>query len=173
MSYTFANNDPFKTHALYKANPATENLPNWAAYRLSKVRMLSIHSPSSHWSATCNYNFDGVVLTDYIRSSFVSMDPITHVGYYCRKMEYLNIRGKECKECTTWCHQLDTETFSIANWWGGFGTGANKCSYVNTAGVSNDEYSFSFYRKFNSGHRCASGQASTTQHWFGFGVTKY
>ena len=172
MSHTLANNNQFRTYPLYKDHPVAENVPNWAAYRLSKTRMLSIQSQSSHWRATCNYNTDGVVLADYIRSSFRNVDPITFNGAGCKKMEYVNIRGKVCKECTTWCHQTETVTFLVANWHGEFNAGANKCSYVNAAGVIRDEFSFGFYgnHNVNSGHRCVSGQASTTQYWIGSGA---
>ena len=168
--YTLANNDQFKTHPLYKDQPVNENLPNWKAYRLSKAPMSSIHSQSSHWRATCNYNSAGVVLTDYVRSSFGNVDPITLNGQGCMKMEYVNIRGKGCKECTIWCNQRDGFTFIISNWFGQFGFRDNKCSYKNAAGSIKYERSFGTYGPKNSGHRCASCRASTTQYWIGSGV---
>ena len=142
MSYTLANNDQFKTHPLYKDQPVNENLPNWKAYRLSKAPMSSIHSQSSHWRATCNYNSAGVVLANYVRSSFGNVDLITLNGQGCMKMEYVNIRGKGCKECTIWCNQRDGFTFIISNWFGQFGFRDNKCSYKNAAGSIKYERSF-------------------------------
>ena len=173
MSYTFANNAQFKAHPLYKDHPVAENLLNWAAYRLSKARMLSIQSQSSKWRATCNYNTDGLILTDYVRSTFANVDPMTLHGSGCKKMEYINIRGKGCEECTAWCDQASSNTFLLGNWYGQFKSvqdGIEKCSYVNAAGTITHESSFGYYKHANSGHRCASTQLSTTQYWFGSGM---
>ena len=137
MSYTLANNDQLKTHPLYKDHPVAENLPNWAAYRLSKARMLSIHSQSSHWRATSNYNSDGVVLIDYVRSSFTNVDPLAKNGNGCKMMEYVNIRGTGCSDCTIWCNQEDKITFRLGNWYGEFNTDDEKCSFVNAAKLLN------------------------------------
>ena len=93
MSYRVASKAMLDTKQFYIDHPVNNKTPYWNAYRLSKSRMMSIHTQSSHWRATCSYNTDGVVLTDYVRSSFVNVDPLTINGAECRKMEYVNIRG--------------------------------------------------------------------------------
>ena len=51
----------FRGKLFHKPYSVNESSPNWDAYRLSKTRMLSIHSQSSQWRAACNYNTDGVI----------------------------------------------------------------------------------------------------------------
>ena len=166
MSYRVASKAMLDTKQFYIDHPVNDKTPNWNAYRLSKSRMMSIHTQSSHWRATCSYNTDGVVLTDYIRSSFVNVDPLTINGAECRKMEYVNIRGSSCTECTIRVVQKTGYTFFFSSWYGEFGP-VEKCSFVNAAGAVNTESNFGYYGNINSAHRCSSNSNSTTQCWFG------
>jgi hypothetical protein len=78
-----------------------ENTPRWDAYRLSKPRMQSIQKDSSKFRMTCNYDADGVVFRDYFQAANDQLDIITFVkGEVCIFVEWINIRGQECKNCT-------------------------------------------------------------------------
>ena len=162
----------FKDVAFYKPHSVNESSPNWDAYRLSKTRILSIHSQSSQWRATCNYNTDGVIFTDYVESKFDHVDPMTYKVHSCQKVTYVNIRGSSCTDCTILIAQDDNIDFGIASYYSEHGI-KPKCDFVNSPGVKDNEGSFGLFtneggiNNINTGHRCSAGPAATTQYWFG------
>jgi len=79
----------------------TENL-NWTDYRLSRFAMEHVKNHSTHWRATCNYNSEGLVKKDYIRGLLSADDVIDNLSSYrCAPVEYVNVRGMKCSNCTT------------------------------------------------------------------------
>ena len=123
------------------------------------------------WRATCNYQTDGVVLTDYVRASFSQVDPLTLKTHECRKLEYVNIRGSKCFGCSIFVVQDESiHDFNIASWYGQY-KGAN-CEFRNAVGAVSYEHSFGFYLHYNTAHRCAVTTASTSQYWFGGKIPK-
>ena len=171
MSYAFDNYAKVtKGKAFYNSYSVNDNSPNWNAYRLSKARMLSIHSQSSQWRATCNYNSDGVIFTDYIQSTFENVDPMTYREYACKKVTYVNIRGSSCNECTIWIDQYNNNEFGIVSWFSQYGPITPKCDFINAPGEKNYKAGFGLFltrQNTNSEHRCAAGPTATTQYWFG------
>ena len=152
-------------------HPVKEAEPNWDAHRMSKARMLWVQSQSSQWRATCNYNTDGVDFTDYVRSTFDNLDPMTFNNAECKKITYVNIRGSYCSDCTIWVHQDDRKDFVFNGWWGQYGA-SPKCQFVVASGVTSSE-SFGLYDFVDTAHRCSKGQDSTTQYWFGASLDAY
>ena len=77
--------------------------PNWQAYLIKRPYLLWLRDHSTHWRATCRYNTDGTVYTDYLRASLEDFDIIRDIPLKadtCRPYEYVNIRGNECVNCT-------------------------------------------------------------------------
>ena len=69
--------------------------PNWQAYLIKRPYLLWLRDHSTHWRATCRYNTDGTVYTDYLRASLEDFDIIRDVPLKedtCRPYEYVNIR---------------------------------------------------------------------------------
>ena len=167
-SYAFKNYAAlYRDKPFYTSHSVNESLPNWDAYRLSKTRMISIQSQSSKWRATCNYNTDGVIFTDYIQSTFDHVDPITYQAHGCKNVTYVNIRGSHCSECTIWIAQHNEKGFGIGNWWSQY---QENCDFVNSPGVKVFETSFGYFidkQNTNSEHRCSADPTATTQYWFG------
>ena len=170
-SYSFGNRAQIQGKPFFNDVSISETTPNWNLYRLSKARMLSIQSQSSHWRASCNYQTDGVVFTDYARASFSQVDPLTLKTHECRKLKFVNIRGSECFGCSISVVQDDfIHDFAIPSWYGQY-KGPN-CEFRNAAGAVDYEYSFGSYFYYNTAHRCAATTVSTTQYWFGGSIPK-
>ncbi|XP_028393372.1 uncharacterized protein LOC114517755 [Dendronephthya gigantea] len=168
MSYSRINYSIYKTQGLGNDFPRNEDALNWGDYRLSLPRMKGIRDDgSTHWIFTCTYPERGVSDVDYLRSKFSETDIITFKpsGKTCKKkVEYVNIRGKSCEDCSVPFAQTDTKTFSVSGSdidCGGL-TGLNqpRCSpslYV--------KY-FGFYNCRTDTHKCSEKDDSTTQLWF-------
>ncbi len=118
------------------------------------------------WSITCNYNTEGVVLTDSVRVAVNSFNPLTKNDGGCVQVEYINIKGYDCFGCEAYVFQRNNRPlhfrprrsrincdFDI--------TGLKECDDMHW------EQSFGYYRCINSEHRCSSSPDSTTQTWFG------
>ena len=82
----------------------------------------------------------------------------------CEKMEYINIRGYDCYNCTakmtqkiSWHIHCDSYHYSCQF------TSASNGAIKSPGGEDN----FGFYETINSIHRCTSENDSTTQWWFG------
>ena len=85
----------------------SSNSPNWQAYLIRRHFLVWLRDHSSHWRATCRYNTNGTVYTNYLRGSFEDFDIVRvtpNVAHDCQKYELVNIRGNECENCTasTW-----------------------------------------------------------------------
>ena len=141
--------------------------PNWQAYLIKRHFVVWLRDHSTHWRATCRYNTDGTVYTDYMRASFEDFDIVRvtpTVTSSCQKYELVNIRGNECVNCTaaTWYLKgvlplhIDSSYPHVCDFDG------------NESGdVVADEDNFGFYHTVNWKFRCTSSSEATTQFWFG------
>ena len=137
--------------------------PNWQAYLVKRPYLLWLRDHSTHWRATCRYNTDGVVHTDYLRASLEDFDIIRDVPTVkdvCRPYEYVNIRGNKCVNCTamTW-YKKGSYPFHMDS----FGRGSCEFygSEVDPAKYSEDN--FGQYATTNPKFRCTSNLVDTTQ----------
>ena len=169
LSYELRKKDLFHQKPFNLNFSVDENTPRWDAYRLSKPRMQSIQKDSSKFRMTCNYDADGVVFRDYIQAANDQMDIITFVkGGVCIFVEWINIRGQECKNCTAYLGQGGQYKFSLHS--DSYYAGDAGCEFAPNKGLScsgDGEDNFGFYGCVNPAHRCSSSQSATTQTWFG------
>ena len=174
MSYTFGNNPNYWRKPLFDDNARNENEANWVDYRLSKARMATIQNDTTHWRITCNYDTksitDGI---DYLRVKNTVVNMLTYdadqvpVNERCLRVEYLNIRGTSCTDCTLALIQRPTWMLFTSK-------GRNQNSacdwqypngYATCGGLT--EENFGGYECHNSHFRCTASSSSTTQMWFG------
>ena len=73
-SFALSQKEKYKDKDFAENFPVNENNFNWNDYRLSLSAMQHIKSHSTHWRATCNYDKDGFIKTDYIRGRLTSID---------------------------------------------------------------------------------------------------
>ena len=151
------NKRPLQTNA-----PVNEKSPNWNLYRMSLPQMRHLKSQSTHWRVTCSFPNFGIDYTDYVRAKFADFDIMTFLGYgVCKKVEYVNIRGHQCAQCTSkWWQVINTFGPHIDSYEGG-------CQFVPTQGAAFSEDNFGFYDHVNKKFRCTSSPLSTTNWWFG------
>ena len=142
--------------------------PNWQAYLIERPYLLWLRNRSTQWRATCRYNTDGTVYTDYLRASLEDFDIIRDVPtkiQTCRPYEYVNIRGNECLDCTTatW-YKKGIHPFHIDSSCTSCG-----CDFdgIKTDVAIPSEDNFGYYFSTNPKFRCTSNPADTTQFWIG------
>ena len=134
---------------------------------MERPYLLWLRNHSTHWRATCRYETDGTVRTDYLRASLEHFDIVRDVPTIeetCRPYEYVNIRGNECVNCTarTWYKKgyfhlvIDS---SIQN-------GCDFDGNIPDQAVPSED-NFGFYGEVNPKFRCTSSQNATTQFWIG------
>ena len=138
--------------------------PNWQAYLIKRAYLLWLRDHSTHWRATCRYNTDGTVYTDYLRASLEDFDiirDIPTVAGSCRKYELVNIRGNECVNCTaaTW-YQKGVWPFHMDS---SIRLGCDFDGSQTDVAVGN----FGLYIVVNPKFRCTSGSNAMTQFWIG------
>ena len=149
----------------------SETTPRWDAYRLSKSRMQSIQHDVRKFRITCNYDADGVVYRDYLQvaKDIITFDILTFTsGTVCAVVEWINIHGQMCKNCTASLTQggNGNNAFQSDSY---FAKTAN-CEFLPTeskycSGYGEDN--FGVYDCVNQDHRCTSSQSATTQTWLG------
>ena len=151
------------------SNAVSGESPNWQAHLMLPRDLIWLRNQSTHWRATCRYNADGVVYTDYLRASFGDFDIIGTEALQladgvCQRYELVNIRGNECTKCTarTW-YLLGFNPLHIdsSNQYG--------CDFNGnmTGDVLADEDNFGLYNVVNPKFRCTSSSQATTQFWVG------
>ena len=141
--------------------------PNWQAYLVKRPYLLWLRDHSTHWRATCRYNTDGIVYTDYLRASLKDFDIIRNVPTVkdvCRPYEYVNIRGNECVNCTarTWYKKGDYPLHIDSYLQDGCDFDGSKID-----AALNFEDNFGWYDEINPKFRCTSSENDTTQIWIG------
>ena len=162
-SFSLANKNGFKAQPFLKDYPVSQNSFKWNKFRLSLPIMNSTLSHSTHFRATCNFNTDGLVTTDYLRAKTTDLNILQLNSYPCVKMECINIRGYDCYDCRAWMGQrihLHLHTDSSYK--------VKPCQFTSARNSSVEaEDNFGYYNTINPSHRCSSGDNATTQWWFG------
>ena len=164
MSQTFKNRaiEQFNTKSLRHNGPLNQESPRWDAYRLSLSRMNGLRSVSSHWRVTCNFHTEGLQYRDYVRARFSEFDCGRFYGAEgCKKVEYINVRGHNCTECTVAWWQKNNKYILYHD------SSSDECQFGSSPGFVKDENNFGFYKNHNPEFRCSAQNESSTNHWFG------
>ena len=165
-SFSLANKNDFIAQTFYKDYPVNQNSFTWDKFRLSLPIMNLTLSHSTHFRATCNFNTDGLVTTDYLRAKTTDLNILLLNSEPCVKMEYINIRGYDCYNCTAWMTQTISWHLHTDSSYAGIScqfTSARNGSVASSGGEDN----FGYYSTINPLHRCTSGDNAITQWWFG------
>ena len=162
-SFSWANKD-FKNRPSLKDYPVNQNSFDWNKFRLSLLVINSTLSHSTHFRATCNFSTDGLVTTDYLRVKTAKLDILRLNSNLCVKMEYINIRGYDCYNCTALMAQRIKRHLNTDS-------SVESCQFKSASNGSvksgGGEDNFGYYYTINPLHRCTSGDNATTQWWFG------
>ena len=140
-----------------------QHTPNWEKYRIGGSRMRIVASQSTHWRVTCDFPVSGVDYRDYVRATFENLNPLEYTASgECREMEYINIRGHNCTQCTAAWWQTESQQLTHFS-------DLDGCQFGITQGSLDNEANFGGYwkNKFTSEFRCSSKDTSSTNHWFG------
>ena len=154
------------TQTFSKDYAVNQNSFTWNKFRLLLPIMKSTLSHSTHVRATCNFNTDGLLTTDYLRAKTTELNILLLNGRPYVTLEYINIRGFECYNCSVWMAQNSESHLHTDSQNGGrycrFKS-AKSGSIVWEAGEDN----FGYYGVINPLHTCSSGYNSTTKWWLG------
>ena len=149
------------------SDAVSSDSPNWQAYLIKRHYLVWLRDHSTHWRATCRYDTDGTVYTDYLRASFEDFDIVRvkpTVASSCQKYELVNIRGNECANCTagTWYLKGSVSLHIDSS----LQLGCEFDGSETGDGLSLED-NFGFYVVVNPKFRCSSTQDATTQFWIG------
>ena len=113
MTWTLvqSNQRDHKVEALSNDKPFNQDNISWNGYRLSNPRMKSIKDDSTMWRATCQYHEQG--FSDLVRGFNDKMDILTKMDG-CFEVEYINVHGYSCSNCTVYFQQSDNCTFHFS-----------------------------------------------------------
>lgn len=160
---------PFYTDFPQNVGKLRNNLAkiSWFSYRLGKAVMESIQSDSTKWRVTCDFDKNlTAIKTDFMQGSKADVDIMTFNGFgTCKKVDYVNIRGYHCSNCTAVLYQTSVYPFHIDA-----RMSETKCEFTveNTKWcLLGGEDSFGLYNCVHPEHRCSATQSSTTNTWLG------
>ena len=78
----------------------------------------------------------------------------------CKKMEFVNVRGHQCAQCTATWWQASNLAHIDSSY-------ATKCQFKPATGSVASEDNFGYYGAINNKFRCSAGPDSSTNWWFG------
>ena len=160
-SFSLANKKDFQSRSFLQDYPVNENSFKWNKFRLSLPIMNSTLSHSTHFRATCNFNTDGLVTTDYLRAKTTDLNILLLNKDSCVKMEYINIRGYDCDNCTAKMTQTIQWHLHFDSYY------VDYCQFGKAHKLLGGEDHFGYYHTTTPLDRCTSENDSTTQWWFG------
>ena len=146
---------------------------NWELFRLPRSVMIEISSRSTFWRATCSYSAYGVDFRDYIRVRLLIMNPLEYSSLKdCLTMDYLDIKGLSCKNCTLHFYQAANGMLKLKP---AKSPSASKCTFDTTSikhRCNSGKGHASILGAYNMTcldpkYRCTEKTTSTTEFWFG------
>ena len=181
-SFSLNNEQQLITYPFSADHPLNEQYLNRALFRLPIKVIVDIGSRSKYWRGTCSYRDYGVDYRDYVRVRMSDLDPITFLGGLtfspdsCILINFIDIKGTNCRNCTTTIFQLSDQMIHIAPWWGRY---HYDCTFntvtveYNCPGTNERAGLLGVYTLCSDpSYRCSESPSSTTQIWFGE-VKKY
>lgn len=168
MSFKRDNAGYLRPHSLNDDAPFNTDAPNWQLYRLSLRRMRAVRDDSNEWHFTCNYDTESWQLRDSMHGTFADTNILLHdlakASTDCRKVKFVNIRGKECHDCLVGMTQEAGVVLHVkstqANC-GGHLSGVTEGVCRGTPVTFFGDYSCRFLD-----FKCSALGTSTTQLWF-------
>ncbi|XP_067027253.1 uncharacterized protein [Acropora muricata] len=164
-SFSLANKNHYNKQPLSQDYPVNQNSFKWNKFRLSLPIMTSTLSHSTHFRATCKFDTDGLVTRDYLRGKTTDFNILLLNSAPCVKMEYINIRGYDCYNCTAKMTQTINWHIHCDSYY------LDPCQFTSGRNgafqLPGGEDNFGLYGTISSLHRCSSGNDATTQWWFG------
>ncbi|XP_028413919.1 uncharacterized protein LOC114536766 [Dendronephthya gigantea] len=167
QSFSRGNRVYYKKKQLFINNPRSQANPAFNDFRLPKATFTSIQKNSTHFRITCNYDPHTFADTiDYVRLKTSTVDFLTynsdHVTDKCILVEYLNIRGGSCTDCTvaimqTSVYNIYTSVYVNSNY---------GCDWQYPNGHATCE-NLGGYDCYNNNYRCSSSSTSTSNTWYG------
>ena len=172
-SFALKRNVKYASKSFLVDFPVHETAQRWSDYRLSRSVMLYIRNHTSLWRATCMYAH-GFRTRDYMKGLLSDMDIMTYDGeHICAKVQYINIRGQSCTNCTTHFYQDASSRHPYVD--SCVGGKIMDCSWsaclgsikATIDGYTSWDDNFGFYMINHTSHRCTLSSSSTTQWWLG------
>ena len=134
--------------------------PALLSCRLDKANMTSVQNFTLLWRMTCSFATNGIDYRDYVRGKKQELDVIHFGGSkVCKTVEYVNVRGHSCSQCTANFYQPVGTNLHIDS--------DTNCDFDSTSGAVFSEDNFGVYDNANFAFRCTESLESTTQVWFG------
>ena len=155
-----------------------EQSGNWRLFRLPKSAMTEIESRSKFWRATCAYSVYGIDFRDYIRVRLSIMNPLTYTSTNsnasCLPVDYIDIKGTNCKGCTQFFYQKPSVQLLYLN--PHKSRVEHRCNFDTSKVEHKCEAAPNKYARLlgsyevpysDTGYRCSENSKSTTEFWFG------
>ena len=164
QTYAYQYNSMFKNLSFYTNDRVNQGHFNWEKYRQSRWLMNTVKEDSTKFRMTCNYDKDGVVYRDYLQASIKQVNLLGPLEG-CQFVEFVDIRGQNCTNCTVYIHQSEIQVFHVDSFHN------HNCGFLPTGGIPCDtnkgEDNFGYYECVNRNHRCTSSLTATSQTWLG------
>ena len=147
---------------LFDDMPLNQENPSWNKYRLTKSRMGSIQNDSTKWRITCQYQKHMQLgSSEYVRGENEKMDILIR-NSGCFTVEYINVRGYSCSNCTAFFWQSNIYPLHFYS----FTRNETNCDFRPPVGYNCADY-FGAYDCLDRKHSCSESSKATTQIWFG------
>ena len=161
LSFSFANHPYMDADPFWMNVPINTTTPNFLLYRMSLIEMKHIQNQSTQWRAVCNYSQSMSDQRDSVRGRFTELNPLDKkVTRACKRVEYVNIRGHVCTNCTVLWFQETTQFLHIDS-----GRDRN-CTFNGRQDAVTSEDNFGYYIYANPNFGCTKYENSTTSWWF-------
>ncbi|EDV19896.1 uncharacterized protein TRIADDRAFT_61683 [Trichoplax adhaerens] len=149
--------------------PTVSSFIDLQEFRLENSVMKSIAGApgSTHFRTTCNFNTNdrkGIQNhLDYLRVSFCNFPNFfKNVNKNtCTKVDYINVQGQSCRDCSIPIHDGGNEHHMLAN----IDRSPDDCDRLKFGGAKG--YAFGDYRLLDSKFSCSMASNSTTNWWIG------
>ncbi|XP_028391273.1 uncharacterized protein LOC114516098 [Dendronephthya gigantea] len=152
-----------------------QDAPNFQAYRMSKARMQSVAKNCTKWRITCDFRQgEKISYIDYVETSLTNLDILTFNGNRCVEVDYIDIRGTNCTNCTAFVlqsHNKNVNPYYMGLHFDSFLGPSFSCEHNARNGSKkcgkSGEDDFGFFDCRSTKHRCSAHNASLTSAWLG------
>ena len=170
QTYSFKNRGSFFQEPFFKDGSINQwnAVKDWFEHRHKRETMESIQNDSTKWRVTCDFDKNLTALrNDFMQGSKASVNILTfNEEGVCKKVEYVDIRGYSCSNCSVMLYQTDLYPFHMDT-----RESVESCDLKvedsKWCQGQGGEDSFGYYHCRHEGHRCSATNTSTTNTWLG------